>query len=62
MHAGGDNGKNRSHSRWILWYSALEEREVFAVLIVKPFHFEVQIHVISTLTEAVLFMLWRQER
>lgn len=50
-------GDVRSYSRGILRHSALEERQVFAVFIVEPLYFEVQVHVIGTLAQAVLFML-----
>ena len=45
------------YSRRVLGYSALEEGQVLAVLVVEPLHFEVQVHVVCTLTQPVLLML-----
>lgn len=49
--------KLRGNSRGIFGHSALEERQIFAVFIVEPFDFKVQVHVIGALAQAVLFML-----
>lgn len=45
------------YSRGIFWHSALEEGQVFAVLIVQPLDLEVEVHVIRTLAQTIFFML-----
>lgn len=45
------------YSRRIFRHPALEEGQVFAVLVVQPLDLEVQVHVICTLAQAVSFML-----
>lgn len=44
-------------SRWIFRYVLLESRQLLAVLIIEPLHLEVQVHIVCTLTQAVLLML-----
>lgn len=44
------------YSRRIFRHSALEEGQVFAVLVVQPLHFKVQVHVICTLAQAIFFV------
>ena len=44
------------YSRRIFRHSALEEGQVFAVLVVQPLDLEVQVHVICALTQAIFFM------
>lgn len=50
-----------SNSRRILRHSALEERQIFAVLVVKPLDLEVQVHVIGTLAQAIFLMFWEKK-
>lgn len=45
------------HLRWIFRYVLLEGGQLLAVLVVKPFHLEVQVHIICTFTQAVLLVL-----
>ena len=50
-------------SRWVFGHLALEGRQILHVFILEPLHLEVQVHVVSTLTQPVFLMLWlRGER
>ena len=45
------------NSRWVVGYNPFEVWQVLHILIVQPLDLEVQVHVVGTLTQPVLFML-----
>lgn len=45
------------HLRWIFWYMLLESGQLLAVFIIEPLHLEVEVHIVCTLTQAVLLVL-----
>lgn len=54
----------KGNSQRILWRNPLKGRQVSDVLVVEPFDFEVQIHVLCALakTMLVVFCIWRKKR
>lgn len=61
MQATGLMTVDTTHLRWILRHFPLEGRQVPDVLVVQPFHFEVQIHIVRALAQPVLFVLCGEE-
>lgn len=44
----------------IFWNGVLEGRQISDILVMKPFHFEVQVHVLRALAQSVFFMLCKK--
>lgn len=54
---------NKTDLRWIVGHFLLEGRQIANILVVQPFHFEVQIHIVCTFTQSVLLMVcWEENK